>query len=238
MRQFAAAGLVLASLILCAAPLQADLPTGQRVQDRLRQTATSPDRLVELSAGGTGFIAIHRAGQRDPLRGGVVLLHDHQTNADSPEAIRPLRLGLAAAGWDTLSLQLRVAARGNAPGTGKGASDISAARLEAGLDWLRARGITDLVILAQGSRAQVALEWITSARPQGVQALILLSSTLALTPEEADLDPWQERFDQIMVDPQFIERLGIAGYSDDYGVATGEDIAEIVQGVKSEALTA
>ena len=50
-------------------------------------------------------------------------------------------------------------------------------------------------------------------------------------PAEIQRD-WQARFDQIMVDIQFIERLGIAGYADDYGYGTSDDIRALIQQIR------
>lgn len=50
-------------------------------------------------------------------------------------------------------------------------------------------------------------------------------------PEEIQRD-WQARFDQIMVDVQFVERLGIAGYADDYGYGKDADLREVIDQVR------
>ncbi len=42
---------------------------------------------------------------------------------------------------------------------------------------------------------------------------------------------WQSAFDQIVVDPTFIEQLTIAGYEDSYGYGRAEDIQEIIDRV-------
>ena len=44
---------------------------------------------------------------------------------------------------------------------------------------------------------------------------------------------WQSAFDQMMVDPGFIEAVNIAGYADDYGYGRAEDILEIVEVVRA-----
>ena len=44
---------------------------------------------------------------------------------------------------------------------------------------------------------------------------------------------WQSAFDQIMVDPDFMEAVNIAGYTDDYGYGRAEDIMEIVEVVRA-----
>lgn len=43
---------------------------------------------------------------------------------------------------------------------------------------------------------------------------------------------WQARFDQIMVDSQFIERLGIAGYADDYGYGKTAELKALIQQIR------
>ena len=44
---------------------------------------------------------------------------------------------------------------------------------------------------------------------------------------------WQSAFDQMMVDPGFINGLNIAGYADSYGYGRAEDILEIVDVVRA-----
>ena len=40
---------------------------------------------------------------------------------------------------------------------------------------------------------------------------------------------WQSQFDQMMVDPEFIDGLTIAGYADSYGYGRAEDLLEVVR---------
>jgi pimeloyl-ACP methyl ester carboxylesterase len=114
----------------------------------------------------------------------VVLLHDARGSADSREVIRPLRLGLAAAGWDTLSLQLPLAGRdeGNAARTARQAA--IAQRLTAGLAWLKDRQLDQAVVVAQGDSAAAALRLATQTPPAAFGALVLVSSPM--TGETAD----------------------------------------------------
>ena len=44
---------------------------------------------------------------------------------------------------------------------------------------------------------------------------------------------WQSAFDQLVVDPLFIESLTIAGYADDYGYGRSEDIRDIVERIRN-----
>ena len=44
---------------------------------------------------------------------------------------------------------------------------------------------------------------------------------------------WQSRFDQMMVDPDFVDSVIIAGYEDSYGYGRSEDILDIVDHVRN-----
>jgi hypothetical protein len=60
-------------------------------------------------------------------------------------------------------------------------------------------------------------------------------SRVFILPEGVDPDlqlDWQARFDQIMVDTQFIERLSIAGYADDYGYGTTADLRAVIDSIR------
>ena len=55
-------------------------------------------------------------------------------------------------------------------------------------------------------------------------------------PEDVPADVaqyWQSAFDQLVVDPLFIESLTIAGYEDSYGYGRAEDIWEIINRVRN-----
>ena len=66
--------------------------------------------------------------------------------------------------------------------------------------------------------------------------LIVEISRVFVLPEGVPADVaqyWQSAFDQIVVDPIFIEQLTIAGYEDSYGYGRAEDIWEIIDRVRS-----
>ncbi|MCG8434202.1 MAG: alpha/beta hydrolase family protein, partial [Gammaproteobacteria bacterium] len=96
------------TLILLLSPLGgiADSSREHRIERDLDRATIADGSLVRLDVGGGDFVAIHLVPQRLPARGAVLLLHDPWGNADSPEVTRPLRRGLAQAGWETLALQL------------------------------------------------------------------------------------------------------------------------------------
>ena len=147
----------------------------QQLEAALKSAQDIAGEPVELAAGGDAFVAIHRAQHGARPRGGIVLLHRARGSADDAAVIRPLRLGLAAAGWDTLSLQLPLARRdeGDAERTARQAA--IARRLAAGLAWLKDRQPDRQVVIAQGDSAAAALKFAAQA-PAALGALVLVSS--------------------------------------------------------------
>ena len=157
--------LLLATVAVSAAPLQSD-----RLAMGLPASGEVQGELVELQAGESGFLAIFRPRQRGPARGGVVLLHDRETGANSLEVMRPLRLGLAASGWDTLSLQLSA--------DGRSLPDDAAirARLQAGLDWLKSRKSPRLAVVALGESGIATLDLAADGPPRELLGVVLVSA--------------------------------------------------------------
>jgi len=160
-----AAFLLLTGFATSAAPTASDrLAMGLPASGELR------GELVELQDGAAGFLAILQPRQRGKARGGVILLHDRGTSANSLEVIRPLRLGLAEAGWDTLSLRLSLA------GGGQADEATVVARLRSGLDWLKSREPSRLVVIALGDSAAAALAYASQGPPPELRALVLISA--------------------------------------------------------------
>ena len=158
--------------------------------DADRNTAAAPSdvegEFIRFETGDGAFDAIFRARQHGDPRGGLILLHDQNGNADSLDVIRPLRLALSNAGWDTLSLQLSGTYRDTDRAHWLARGPQIVARLTSGIDWLKGRGIDGLVILAQGASGNIVLQWV-AARKTGpdVHALVLVSTPWT-TADETD----------------------------------------------------
>lgn len=149
--------------------LAAGLPPGGNIQGEI----------VDLDDGAGGFAAIYQPTKLENRRGGIVVLHDQGTNANSLEVIRPLRLGLSKAGWDTLSLQLPQAFANEDSLAWQSRQAPIQARLQAAMDWLRQREMLWLAIVALGDSGAIALQYASAAPPpQGLQALVMVSAAL------------------------------------------------------------
>ena len=211
-------------LILSAAAL-AEPVTSDRLASGLLPSGDTRWEIVELDADGGGFIAFFQASRRDRSHGGIILLHDQGTSANSLELIRPLRLGLSQAGWDTLSLQLPSAPRDRVPAASQSRRTVILARLQAGMAWLIARKSLNQAIVAQGDSGGPALQFASEKPPRELRALVLLSSPIE--PAEADgaadalvrirlpvLDIYAERDHDAVLDAAQARRNAAAGRED------------------------
>ena len=149
----------------------ADLQTTQRLEAGWRNAADLDGELVTLPGAGRSFVAIHRPQTRGQPIGAIVLLHGRGTNADSHEVIRPLRIGLSEAGWETLSLQLPVTFPGARPDAWLDNADQIVAALQSALDWLKQRDQRNQAVLAVGDSGLIALRHAAATVPRELQAL-------------------------------------------------------------------
>lgn len=120
------------------------------------------------------FLSISTAAD-GATKGGVILLHDEGQHPDWPDVISPLRRGLPAHGYATLSLQMPILPRG-APLTGYGrALDEAPARIRAGIKFLRAQGVNRIVLLGHGMGASMGSAYVARTTNSGVQGFIGLA---------------------------------------------------------------
>ena len=77
---------------------------------------------------------------------------------------------------------------------------------------------------------------LAQAEALELNLLIVEISRVFVMPEGVPDDVtqyWQSAFDRLVVDPQFIESIKIAGYEDSYGYGTSDDIYEIIDRVRN-----
>ncbi len=167
-------------LSLCTLPasILGEPAAGQALEAGANQATEIQGEVIQLELEDGPFTAIHLRHQRGEGRGGIVLLHDQGSSADSYEVIRPLRLGLARSGWDTLALELPAAHRSEKASDWRSRQSVIQARLQAGLDWLTGRGQTTRVVIAMGDTGSIALEIASAVPPGELQAMVLVSTAI------------------------------------------------------------
>ena len=164
----------------------ADASREYRIERELERVKVADGRLVRLNTGNRNFVALHLPSHRPPARGAILLLHDAWGNADSPEIVRPLRQGLARAGWETLALQLPPAYDGENAAAWVARNQTIGERIDAARQWLQTRRLNDPVLVAPGASAELAMSYATKLKPDDLRALVLISSHATFTPEHRE----------------------------------------------------
>jgi pimeloyl-ACP methyl ester carboxylesterase len=168
--------LLILLLTLAASPASqaADLAREERMASELAGTVRDGE-LRRLQAGGVELLALDTASQTAETRGAVVLLHDRGAHPDWPEVIAPLRVGLPAAGWRTLAIQLPVAAADAPDAAYEALVPEAAQRVAAAVAYLRESGPRQAVVLVgHGLGGRIAAEYLATAPAGSVQAFVAI----------------------------------------------------------------
>lgn len=102
----------------------------------------------------------------------MVLLHGLRSHADWPEVTRPLRQKFPSRGWATLSLQLPDPATAATP---EASDKAGAARIPAALTFLRQRSDAPIVLIGNGTGAQLGLWFLASEHGPEVAGMVAVS---------------------------------------------------------------
>lgn len=153
-----------------AAELAASLPPGQ---------------VQYLDAAGEPFLAVYAEQVAPEPAGGVILLHDTEAHPDWREVISPLRRELPNHGWATLALHLPMAAEPSA------LPDGTLERIRAGVEFLRARGVRNIVLAGHGWGAIAAVSYLGELEEHGIGALIAIG--MPATDPDSQISPILEK---------------------------------------------
>lgn len=176
-RPVAAAALALLAAGLASAAEPMD-PAIDRARERALAealvAALTDGEAVWLGAQDDAWLGLLLEAHGKP-QGGVVLLHELGRHPDWPEVIRPLRTGLAVHGWTTLAVQLPLLASG-AERAAYGATVTAAlARVRAGVERLRGRGLERVALVGHGLGALLAVRCAAAQDACGADAAVAVS---------------------------------------------------------------
>lgn len=150
---------------------------------------------LDLQAGGHGFLGLFTPAEGE-RRGGVILLHGRGLHPAWADVIEPLRTSLPKQGWDTLSLQMPVLEKAAKYNDYVPIFPESFPRIEAGIRFLRERGVKHIVLVAHSCGGHMAMHWLEKAGDTGIAAF-------------AGLGMGATDYKQPMVGPFHYERLKV-----------------------------
>ncbi|MDH3672167.1 MAG: alpha/beta hydrolase family protein [Gammaproteobacteria bacterium] len=172
-RLFTRLVLIFIPLLLVAPNLPAsDFAKEQRWAEQIVDMLIEGDA-VWLEAGGHRFLAIYTQAQADDPKRGVIVMHGIGVHPNWDQVIYPLRTGLAERGMSTLSLQMPILP--NEAEAIEYAPLIATAgpRIEAGIRFLKAKGVAEIVIAAHSLGATMAAHYL-AGEAADVRALVAI----------------------------------------------------------------
>ena len=134
-----------------------DYAREQRIASEITGTLMDGEA-VTLNDGKQNFMGILTPAEQP--RGAVILLHERGLNPDWADVIHPLRVGLVSKGWTTLSLQMPVLEKEATYNNYVPLFANADKRIDAGIAFLKQKGISPIVLLAHSCGAHMAMNWV------------------------------------------------------------------------------
>ncbi|MGD8926720.1 MAG: DUF3530 family protein [Thioalkalispiraceae bacterium] len=132
---------------------------------------------VKLKANGVEFLGLYAENDSDKDLGGVIILHGMGVHPAWPDIIDPLRMALPEHGWHTLSLQMPILPnevteeKAYAP-----LFDEVPGRIQAGVDFLKAKGVTNIVIVGHSIGNVMAVYYMVKNPDPAVKAIAMVAA--------------------------------------------------------------
>jgi dienelactone hydrolase len=140
---------------------------------------------VTLKAGSDEVFAIHTEVEHGDLRGGAILLHGRGAYPDTPMVIKPLRTYLPKHGWESISIQMPLAATSSGGAEYEKLIPEAAARISAAVEYLQQRKIEKIVIIGHSLGARMAAHYLAAeSLPKEIIAWVAIG--VMLEPEGSE----------------------------------------------------
>lgn len=132
--------------------------------------------IESLDANNHKFMSIFTPDNSGIPLGAIILLHDHGGHLDWPGLINPLRTRLPDFGWSTLSLQMPTPKEETPTVEYEPIYKEASARIQAGVVFLQAKGIRNIVLVGHGLGANMGAHYLSSSlKESGIKAYIGIS---------------------------------------------------------------
>ena len=158
--------------VLTPATLAQDLERERRLEAEIIDAILEGES-VRLDAAGHLFLAIHTEVETgDGPRRAVIVMHGRGFHPDWAEVAAPLRTALPEHGWETLSLQMPVLEKSAKYYDYVPILHTAFPRIQAGIEFLRARGVQTIVLAAHSCSVHMAMGFVRHYGDTGFDGFI------------------------------------------------------------------
>lgn len=142
---------------------------------------------IKLEAQGVQFLALYTEPTTDQSKGAVILIHGRGAHPAWPDVIEPLRMQLPDYGWHTLSLQMPVLKNEAEDKDYPPLFPQVPARVQAGVEFLKSKGIHNIVISGHSTGAVMALYYLVTNKDPAVKGFAIISGGVGV-PDDTYMD--------------------------------------------------
>lgn len=141
-------------------------------------------KAVWLESEGKKFLGLYTEIEKVAGNGVVIILHDMDGHPNQQQLIYGLRVFLPEHNWATLSLQMPLREAGAEKEDYYALFPEAAARIQAGIDYLKANGATNIVVIGYGLGGLMGIYTLTE-QTADVKALVTISLPVPTTENKA-----------------------------------------------------
>jgi len=165
----------IALLGLMQVVLASDLDREKRLADEIVRGGLIDGEPVFLETKEHSFLTIYTETENTPKNEAVVIIHGRGLNPNEKNVAYPLRTQLAEQGWDTLSIQMPVLAKGSGFNDYSQILPEAAPRIEQSIQFLKERKYKKIHLIAHSCGSQMVMSWVEKKGFNGFNSLTVIS---------------------------------------------------------------
>ena len=165
---------------------KSDRAKEKRWEEQIVPSLMVGDALM-LNADGVEFLALYAEPSTDKAKGAVIIMHGIGVHPAWADVIDPLRMELPEHGWHTLSLQMPILENEAEDEDYPPLFTEVPSRIQAGVDYLKNKGIKNIVISGHSMGTTMASHYLASSRDSAVTAYVSMGPGPG-TPGSTDAD--------------------------------------------------
>ena len=159
--------------IKSGAEIFSDTEKEQRWADQVIETLFDGE-VVWLSADQHQFLALEMTGDGGSVNKAVIVVHGIGVHPNWEQVVKPARVEMAASGWNTLSIQMPVLKNEATATEYEPLFDEVHGRFSAAIEYLRAKGIEKIVIVAHSLGAAMSSWYLANNDSSDISALVII----------------------------------------------------------------